>query len=69
MADIKAKIQSKNNVQARTVAVGTPGKLSEMADVDIVKLKMGAVLVYSDEKEQWVAQNELSAQDMEGGHY
>lgn len=69
MANIKAKVQSANNIQARTLAVGQPGKLSELADIDITRLKHGTVLVYSEDSERWVAQNNLDAQDMEGGHY
>lgn len=69
MANIKAKVQTPTNVQARTVAVGSPGKLSEMADIDITRLKYGAVLIYNDEQEKWVAQNEMEAQDITGGHY
>lgn len=68
---IQAKITQSKPVQARTVALGKPQKLTDLADVDSSKLANGATLVYDLASQAFIVTNEMDNPDTKiiGGKY
>mgnify|MGYP000901033808 FL=1 len=65
------KIRPSNPVQAKTVAVGQPQKLTDLADVDSSQLANGAMLSYDLATQTFILKNEVDNPDTKiiGGKY
>lgn len=68
---IQAKITQSRPIQARTVSIGQPQKLTDLADVDSSKLANGATLVYDLASQTFIVTNEMDNPDTKiiGGKY
>lgn len=56
---IKGSVKSNNKIQARTIALGQPGKLTELADIDASLLDDGAMIVYDLATERFIITNRV----------
>ena len=59
MATIKATVQTSNKIQAKTIALGQVGRLTDLADVDPTLLDDGAMIIYDLASERFVIKNEV----------
>ncbi len=68
---IQAKLTQSRPIQARTVAIGQPQKLTDLADIDSSKLANGATLVYDLASQTFIVTNEMDNPDTKiiGGKY
>jgi hypothetical protein len=68
---IQAKITQSRPIQARTVSIGQPQKLTDLADVDSTKLANGATLIYDLASQTFIVTNEMENPDTKiiGGKY
>lgn len=68
---VKGKITQSNPTQARTVAIGQPQRLTDLADVDSTRLANGATLVYDLASQTFIVTNEMDNPDTKiiGGKY
>jgi len=65
MADrIKATINKRVKVQARTIEVGTGFQLTDLTDVDASNLDNGAMLIYDLSVQKWIITNRISNPDL-----
>ena len=71
MATIKATINKKAKVQARTVQVGSGVKLTDLSDVDTTNLDNGAMLIYNLVQQRFILTNRIENEDLRiiGGLY
>lgn len=53
------KVSPSKQVQAKTVAVGNPVKLTDLSDVDSSQLENGAVMVYDGSTQTFVLKPEM----------
>lgn len=68
---IQAKITQSRPIQARTVSVGAPQKLTDLADIDSTQLANGATLIYDIASQTFKLTNEMDNPDTKiiGGKY
>ena len=65
MADrIKATINKRAKVQARTIEVGAGGRLTDLADIDASALDNGAMLIYDLSQQKFIITNRISNPDL-----
>ena len=70
VSNIKARINQNGVIQAGTLNIGAPGKLSELTDVDISVIEQGAVLIYDASVGIWKAKADMNdGTRIECGHY
>jgi hypothetical protein len=67
---IVGKTTSGKSIEVNKIGVGTPGRLSELSDVDVTNLEQGAVLIYDETSGKFVAKGTMEdGTTIEGGHY
>ena len=71
MANLKGSIGRPTAVQAKTVAVGSPARLTELVDVDATQLDDGAMIVYELSTQKFSIRNEVDNANTKiiGGNY
>jgi hypothetical protein len=50
-------------------ATGASTNLSSAPDLDLSNLQDGSLLIYSQQQQKWVADTQLTNQNLESGHY
>tara|TARA_Y100000385_G_C12809299_1_gene515362 strand:- start:41 stop:310 length:270 start_codon:yes stop_codon:yes gene_type:complete len=67
---IVGKTSSGRAIEVNKIGIGTPGRLSELSDVDVTNLEQGAVLIYDESIGKFVAKSTMEdGTTIEGGHY
>lgn len=68
---IQAKITQQRPIQARTVSIGQPQRLTDLADIDSSELANGATLIYDLASQTFKLTNEMDNPDTKiiGGKY
>jgi len=68
---ITAKVVSGGRtLKARTVAVGSAGRLNELSDVDTALLDQGAILIWDETNQKWIAKSDAAdGTSLNGGTY
>jgi lipopolysaccharide export system protein LptA len=68
---VKGKITQSNPVQAKTVSIGQPQKLTDLTDIDSTQLANGATLIYDLASQTFKLTNEMDNPDTKiiGGKY
>ncbi|NDF33606.1 MAG: hypothetical protein EB157_03480 [Euryarchaeota archaeon] len=61
---IKASLSNLSSVQARTVAIGAPKALSDLADVDMGSAADGAILIYNGTTGKFVATRDVDNRNL-----
>lgn len=71
MADLKGSLGRPTSVQAKTVAVGSPARLTELVDIDASQLDDGAMIVYELSTQKFSIRNEVdnTSTKIIGGKY
>ncbi len=69
-SSIVGKTSSGRSIEVNKIGIGTPGRLSELSDVDVTNLEQGAVLIYDESIGKFVAKGTMEdGTIIEGGHY
>lgn len=70
-SSVKGKITQTNPVQAKTVSIGQPQKLTDLTDIDSTNLANGATLIYDLASQTFKVTNEMDNPDTKiiGGKY
>jgi hypothetical protein len=68
---IKATINKQVKVKARTVEVGTGGRLTDLTDIDATLLDNGSMLIYDLARQKFILTNQIENPDLRiiGGIY
>jgi hypothetical protein len=68
---IKATINKRIKVRARTVEVGTGVQLTDLSDIDATNLDNGAMLIYDLSQQKFLLTNQINNPDLRiiGGIY
>jgi len=71
MAQLKGSLARPTDLQAKTVAVGSPARLTELVDIDASQLDDGAMIVYELAQQKFSIRNEVdnTSTKIIGGKY
>ena len=70
MAITSKIVSGGRTIKARTVAVGSAGRLNQLSDVDITLLDQGSILIWDETNQKWVAKSDAAdGTSLNGGTY